>query len=614
MLNNYGIDDGQPDTGGAMVSPQMSRGAMSPNAAPNYADGGAIPEDDSIDGNSPNTDVVDYTNAMDVVKKALAFGRAQHGLPASRPQQAQDTQESAQNSPAIPDEQESSDNSDEEGTESYAEGGAIADDIEASNNATDDGPQYGVPEQVPVAENGEAPPISTNNVDQSQYPEQTALPDPRSEGQAPGAATAGIPNDIQPETPLPQGDTGQITRQAGLPEGDTGEMPAQPGAVQRIMAYLQRADAMNPAQAKAAEAQNARPDKNETTMATVQSLASQGDEQQAFNYLQYKAKRYEVQMAHAAAALNGTRERPPSLDVALQSANEAFTDLPDPTDVRFRKNENGVEAYIRPLGDMGKPQKVDMSIDQFKELVKPGGIAQWDKALAAGGAAGLMKQLAPTAPQGAAGTPEQPREQNEVRLITGDGSRPDRTFKNGVETTETAQDRALALIRAKNEGRGTPDDKIKVKNAEYDRRDALQAAKDKAAGERGTLTNAGKNERSTAGIGSREKIAANKLALAVKQLDATNDRSANANVVRALNGRVLATGGQNLNEPKDKALYDQITGGGNAPRAPSPQAPQAPQPTAPGGSAPTVVQSPADAMKLAPGTVYMTPDGRKFTR
>src|SRR5438445_6503063 len=104
---------------------------------------------------------------MEVVRRALAFGRAQHGLPASRPQQAQDTQEQS----GVPDEEESSDG----GEESYAEGGAIADDIEAGNNSQPDEQQYGRPERIPVAENGEAPPISTNNIDpQSQYPEQTA--------------------------------------------------------------------------------------------------------------------------------------------------------------------------------------------------------------------------------------------------------------------------------------------------------------------------------------------------------------------------------------------------------------------------------------------------------
>ncbi len=295
MLNTYGIED---DTG-ANVNPQMGDGSVRPaSATPSMADGGVIPEDDEIEGeSSPNTDVTDYTGAMKIVKQALNYGRQQHGLPASRPQQAdeQDT--------AIPDDTASDDDS---GEESYEDGGVIEDDIEASNNATGDGPQYGRPEQVPVAENGEAPPISTDNSSPPQVgDEQTALPDERAQGQAPEAATAGVPNDIQPETPRPQGDTGQ-TIQGGLPQGDDGAI-AQQGGVQRIMAYLQRDSAMPVAQAKAVEAAVAQPDKNATTLAAVQKLGSEGDEQSAFNYLQYKAKRYEAQMAHAAAALNGTR-------------------------------------------------------------------------------------------------------------------------------------------------------------------------------------------------------------------------------------------------------------------------------------------------------------------
>ncbi len=670
MLNTYGIDD----SNGANVNPQPGDGSVRPmSAAPSMAEGGVIPEDDEGEG-SPNTDVVDYTGAMKIVKQALNYGRQQHGLPASRPQQADDQE---QQDTAIPDDT-AAESGDEGEASSYAEGGVIEDDIEASNNATDDGPQYGRPEQVPVAENGEAPPISSDNSSPPQVgDEQTAIP---SEPAASGA--------------IPQGDDNSVGTPA-LPQGDNGEAPGGNNTIanpQQVMRYLQRAGAMQPEQAKAVEASVAQPDKNATTLAAVQKLASQGDEQPAFDYLQYKAKRYEAFMAHAAAALNGTRERPPSLDAAIASANEAFTDLPDPTDVRFRKGEGGVEAYVRPLDPaMGKGQRYNLSIDQFKQLTAPGGAAQWDKAIAAG-ADGLIKQIAPSTAPGAApigrfgrdpntgqdftegNRPSTPSEVGDmammrrnadmgaamangdstdkiakkfgpdprrmggeggvlsfpgykayqqkynagrntdggpdttpsadnktpVRVFGQGGEGNERTYINGADQTPTKQDNALELIKARGEARSTGKGPARDYAAEI-------KAKHDARMEELKLTEGGKTSRATAGIDSRVKIAADKLIESAKNREASNGRNSASNAERLMASKMIATGGKL--DPDDVVKYKQMRD--NAPVAPQPTTPQAPQAQAP--QVPTV-QSPGDAHKLAPGTVYMTPDGRKFTR
>lgn len=537
------------NTNSAAVMPQNTNGAVqSQDAVPYMAGGGAIP-DDVTGEDSPNTDVVDYTNAMAVVRKALDFGRQQHGLPASRPQQAQDTQEADS---AIPDEEEQGDG------ESYAEGGMIEDEDVAAHEAAfpDESPEQMSPGEPDIVR----PPISADNNSAPQVgDEQTAIP-------------------AQPETPLPQGDTGQ-TIQGGLPQGDNGAIGTEPkpydrsggllssgqppgaaphemlrNGVQGVISYLQRSSAMPAPEAKALEASNAKPDKNETTLATIASI---GDEQKQFDYLQYKAKRYEFSLAHAYAATTGTRERPPSIDSALASANEAFTDLPDATDVRFRKGETGtIEAYTRPLdsGSTVKAEKFTLSPDQFKELTKPNGAGQWDKAIAAGGITGVLKQLAPNAAArsatadaaGAAG-----REQNEVHVLGGSGG--DRSYKNGIETTPTAQSNALERIRARNEGRGG-------KGKDYDAEGTLEDKKHVHKMEQLKLQDTGKTTRSTASIDSRVKIAADKLMEQAKSREAANGRNAASNAERLMASKMIATGGKL--DPDDMAMYNQMRAAG----------------------------------------------------
>ncbi len=174
MLNTYGIED----SGGANVQPQT--GSVRPmTAAPSYAEGGAIPDGDDDDtneaaGNTPNTDVTDYSGAMSVIKQAMNYGRQKNGLPTSQistnqqqPQQPPEAgiPDTSQQTPAqiagfranatnmaiqpkpqapqkddsaIPDDSSSDDGGDsgdsgDGGDASYAEGGAIDDNTPATD-------------------------------------------------------------------------------------------------------------------------------------------------------------------------------------------------------------------------------------------------------------------------------------------------------------------------------------------------------------------------------------------------------------------------------------------------------------------------------------------------
>lgn len=150
--------------------------------------------------------------------------------------------------------------------------------------------------------------------------------------------------------------------------------------------------------------------------------------------------------------------------------------------------------------------------------------------------------------------------------------------------------------------------------------------------DRQRLINEGHMQTATANNQSKEKIAegrnatwryatdqkaqaaAQRLAQAAQHEQQVNQRADRANYLRNLARK--ATSGEALSDEEQRiasrygaaASQSFDAGGGNAPQAQAPAART---------SSPTQVvevSSPAEAHKLAPGTVYKTPDGRKFTR
>lgn len=85
------------------------------------------------------------------------------------------------------------------------------------------------------------------------------------------------------------------------------------------------------------------------------------------------------------------------------------------------------------------------------------------------------------------------------------------------------------------------------------------------------------------------------------------------NAASLLRAKIANSAFEKLTPDENARITQMIGGGGQQAAQPQAQAqPQARQPS--GNQQPVTVQSPADAQKLTPGTVYMTPDGRKFTR
>ncbi len=580
MLNTYGLPD---DSAGADVAPPMGNGSVQPmSATPRMAAGGAIPDDEETGDSSPNTDVVDYTNAMKVVRDALNYGRAQHGLPASRPQQAQDTQEAQQNSPAIPDEQESEDS----GDESYAEGGTIADDIEASNNATPDEEQYGRPEQVPVAENGEAPPISTNNIDdQSQYPEQTALPQQ--------ALPTGDPGDTpqpQAQGALPEGDTGEIAQpnpQTGNPMGDT-----NPGAApERVVGYLTGSGAA-PVQELKLEEDQIHGNAAQKALGAVAKITEEKGPAAGFAATQTNRQMYNAKAGFAYMALNGTAQRPPDIAAAAKAATQATPHLLDGTLLTFAPEKDGVTASAN-----GETFKVTIpQFNQFLDLRKSG---QFDKIFEQGGGLIALKEIMkgpgePTAATqtgtGTIGRPAQPgqtpaparagaaedpnRKQNPVTVISGGQAT---NYINGVDQTANEKQAAkLELIRAQNEG--------KPKGKDYDREEGMEKLRQAGRKELAGLNNTSKGERQDKMLTERKQyhdgVMRQRLAEMQQRAKTGAERAAisNANTY-LMNGKEITPEGKAvLQQVQREAMIDtaQRFGLANAPQAPQAPTPQAP--------------------------------------
>ncbi len=630
MLNAYGIDDG-----GASVAPQMGQGSVSPNmAAPSLAEGGAIPDDDEVGEASPNTDVADYSGAMQIVRQALNYGRQQHGLPASKPQEAQ------QADTAIPDEEDSG--------ESYAEGGVIEDDtVAAHEQAFPDDGNDPAPDEASLRD---------------EYPQQAAQPEP---APAEGALRAD-PEGADPA--IPEGaDMGNPT---GAPQGGAGVDP------QQIMRYLQRADAMPEPQAQQLEASvsgggigsDAHHDRNEVTMKAVEAA---GDDAKRFSYLQRNAKRYEGDLALAFHAAQGTPERPANLGTAAQRANAAFANVPDATDVKFAPGDNGMTATVRQLG-AAHGQHYNLTPQQFLELTKPGGTGQWDKITSSGGVIGALNSLtggeeggAPgqqraignvpsstmdrfsgikTGPKNNIGLPQsgggdvgeqspvgmdgpeyngRPAARDAARQsnrsvqagydntlikaspqykqlnpdwgkgkenlnatvqVKGFGDTPDRTEIGGVDQTPNAHEKALQLVRAKNEGR------VGRAGKDYDREEKLEKLKQEGRSKLAETNNTGKNERATLGTGSREKIAANRLMEQARERESREGRNAASNAEKLLASKILS--GDKTRSPEEKAVEQQMQQ--RALQALQPRQ-NAPQQQAPAGGQ----QSPQDQAAIA---------------
>lgn len=122
---------------------------------------------------------------------------------------------------------------------------------------------------------------------------------------------------------------------------------------------------------------------------------------------------------------------------------------------------------------------------------------------------------------------------------------------------------------------------------------------------------------------SKEGIAARRLQADVQHWMQVNQSKLDDNARKAIAARMtnvnaaLSSGGTedvaNATKEMNNFLTQLRARGLSVPTGQAAAAPTSVS-TNPSGNAPVTVNSPAEAHKLAPGTVYMTPDGRKFTR
>ncbi len=585
MLNAYGLDDGS----GMSVSPQFGAGSVSPNmAAPSLAEGGAIPDDDDMTGDaSPNTDVVDYSGAMQIVRQALNYGREQHGLPASRPQESEDT--------GIPDEEDS--------TESYEDGGIIEDDIAMSNAAGPDEEQYGRPEVVDDPD-AVRPPISSDNTDYQAIPTEAPYPqggDPM-EGDDARAAPA----------PMSQF-KGEMVNDDDLPPGEGGQPRKQlRDNPQMTLGYLMGKGAAPPETLDEYRKQ-VDPTGGKTVAERNLLAVTKAPEEARWPLLQTQRGVYNSSIAHALAAYNGVEGRPPSLEQAAASASKAYDNLLDGVTTTFKAEGDGVIAHVKPPGS-DTAQTFKLTPQQFGSMLDPGKGGMYDALLERGGATNALKQAAQAAVEGPA-APAQPRanapgatprgqvnsgEQarapthsqfaSQARALPGETTN-DRAGRPGAQAAAADSDRAvtmshdMALLKASpqykaqnpNWGKSpervySPEERRAMSPSKADRiqankleqiearnagkgapRDYLAEikARNEGAMERAKLTDTGKTQRATAGIDSRTQLAADKLMEQAKEREARNGRNAASNAERLLVGKML--NGQKLT-PEDNAL------------------------------------------------------------
>jgi hypothetical protein len=78
------------------------------------------------------------------------------------------------------------------------------------------------------------------------------------------------------------------------------------------------------------------------------------------------------------AALQGSNQKPPDLNAAVDAANQAEQHVIDGSNVHFAASPNGVTATV--IGKDGKPQRqIPLTVDQFGQYMNIGKDGQFDK-------------------------------------------------------------------------------------------------------------------------------------------------------------------------------------------------------------------------------------------
>lgn len=258
--------------------------------------------------------------------------------------------------------------------------GAIQDDIEASNAATDPGENYGQPQQVDDPDKV-SPPTSDASAN------TTAVDDGAGNYQA--AATE---QPQQEEAAIPEeahrGRSGMTPPHELLRQGAS-------SLKQMIVSYLHGADAVPPQVVdklkESVDPQGQLPEDDRNLMA-VWKARQLGGTEAAWQVLQAQRRMYDAKASFASAALNGVAGKPSDINAAAAAANQAYTHIPDGSQVQFQPAPAGVTATVTARG--AHPLTVNLTPEQFNQWLDVGKDGQFDNVYEQGGAAQILQKVA----------------------------------------------------------------------------------------------------------------------------------------------------------------------------------------------------------------------------
>lgn len=167
---------------------------------------------------------------------------------------------------------------------------------------------------------------------------------------------------------------------------------------QKILAYLMGAVGAPEQEVIQKQAQAEGDTPNSKMADAINKELQRYDRSAAFRLLQGARKLWTGYGAHAHAANEGNDQKPPNPQAAAQSATQAASVLPDPTQhVGFQPTPNGYMAHVTTAG---KVKQVPISPQQFSQLFDPRGAGQWDQVMEKGLGA-QVQQVASTQQGGA---------------------------------------------------------------------------------------------------------------------------------------------------------------------------------------------------------------------
>jgi len=370
------------------------------------------------------------------------------------------------------------------------------------------------------------------------------------------------------------------------PQGSGPLAPAGRG-VKRIISYLMGEGGVSPQELDQAGRQvdpRGQVDPGTRNLLAVDQANQAGGPEAAWKLVQGNRIAFNAKQAFGFAAMNGSGQKPPDLNAAIDAANQAEQHILDGSTVRFAPSQNGVTATVKVPGS-SQTQQINLTPDQFKQYLNVGGDGQWDKLMENSVPATLQRisqstsfgqgydpasqaarPAAPQAPQARTNFGKTP---STINLSGNDNVQAPSNEDDGIDPD--IRRKANTLFPAVSQG----DERNRFMAAEMARTEELQNKLD-VEDKRGTFKVQGadvkgQHDENKAKIYSagREKAALANLQAHIQQQEASGIRNARTLQEKAL-ATIVMTGGKMT--PQQKAMWDQITAA-----TPEPGKQQAPQ-------------------------------------